>query len=299
MATPTDLITPTFLRKLDTNRPLAGLTTFRIGGPADGFITCESIDDVRAAAAYAKAEGKPLSVIGGGSNLLIADEGVRGVVVDISKMKSIHHFGTRVIAEGGAKLTSVIGYSARKGLQGIEGIAGIPGTVGGAVAMNAGGRYGEIGDAVESVEVITPDGELLRLSHRELRFGYRTSHLRKGIVVTVFLQLEEGESRFLTARAAEIAQAKVAAQPYTQFSAGCIFRNPEGSAHGAGKLVDMAGLKGECIGDAMISDRHANFIVNRGDARASDVVSLIERAKSRVKETFGIALETEVKRWAA
>lgn len=288
-----------FIRSIQSARSLAGLTTFRIGGPAFAFISCESIEDIQRAIAYAEAEGKSVRPIGGGSNLLIDDAGVDAVVIDISKLKSVQHEGTRVIADAGAKLTSVIGYAARKGLAGIEGIAGIPGTIGGAIAMNAGGKYGEIGDAVEAVDVITQSGDLIRMSKAELNFGYRCSSLNNGIVVRVFLQLDEGESRSLTARAAEISRAKVAAQPYTQFSAGCIFRNPQGSEHGAGKLVDMAGLKGERAGDAMISDRHANFIVNCGEARAADVISLIERAQARVENSFGVKLQTEVKRWAA
>lgn len=241
----------------------------------------------------------PLHVLGGGSNLLVSDEGVRGMVIELSSLKGVRLNRTYAYVDAGAKLSSVVAQTTRAGLGGMEGLAGIPGTVGGAICMNAGGRYGETGDTVERVVLVTREGELRQVSHEELRFGYRHSQLDGAIVVEVVFKLTRGDAGALTATQSLIGKGKIAAQPYNQHSAGCIFRNPAGAECGAGALIDRAGLKGERVGDAQISDRHANFIVNLGAARCRDVETLIERAQKRVHDAFGVELQTEVKRWAA
>jgi len=175
----------------------------------------------------------------------------------------------------------------------------MPGTIGGAVAMNAGGRYAEISQFVDWVVAMKPTGELIEVSGKDLGFGYRSSRLEGAMVIEVYLKLARGDVKELKANASRIHREKLAGQPYDQHSAGCIFTNPKGVGKGAGQLIDMAGLKGTREGDAQISERHANFIVNLGAATAANVNSLIERARRRVHEEFGIHLETEVKRWAA
>ncbi|MCK6440665.1 MAG: UDP-N-acetylmuramate dehydrogenase [Planctomycetes bacterium] len=292
-------VTSRIMRRIERNRPLAEFTTFRIGGPADHFLACESHSDVQQAADFCRQEGLTLRVIGGGSNLLIADEGVRGMVIDISKLKSVRLYGDRVAVEGGMKLNTLVATTAREGLAGLEGLAAIPGTVGGAIAMNAGGRYGEIGSVVERVVIVTPDGTMEQLTKEELRFSYRESQLRGGIVVEAYLKLNFGDASALVQTMSRISADKLGSQPYKLPSAGCTFRNPKGSEHSAGKLIEMAGLKGTRVGEAQVSTMHANFIVNLGHARAADVEELTRVTRERVYETYGVKLEREVKHWAA
>ncbi|MCA8940405.1 MAG: UDP-N-acetylmuramate dehydrogenase [Planctomycetes bacterium] len=285
--------------KVRQDFPLAPLTTFRIGGNADAYLQVSDGAETAQVVGAARQAGIPLAVIGGGSNLLVPDEGIRGLVLDLAQLKSIHADGKSVRVEAGVKLTKAITWTVNRGLAGLEGLAAIPGTIGGALAMNAGGRYGEIGDFVASVETISPKGGMETLDAEYLRFGYRHTQLDGHIVTAVNLRLGEGDAGLLKATMARISREKLAAQPYEKPSAGCIFTNPTGSELSAGRLVDQSGLKGLRRGDAQISEKHGNFIVNLGKARATDVEDLILEAKRRVFERFGIELKTEVRRWAA
>lgn len=292
--------------RISYNAALASLTTFRIGGNAEALLRAQDREDVLEAAALCRSQGIPLSVIGGGSNLLLPDAGVGGLVVLLEGLKGHRQAGTTFIVDAGANLSSVIAKTTRSGLGGLEGLAGIPGTIGGALAMNAGGRYGEIGDFVRSATLLLPSGDLRELTREQLNFGYRHSDLRGGIALSVTLELVAGNAQELVAEASRVAKSKLASQPYRIPSAGCIFRNParelvshlEGSP-GAGRLIDLAGLKGLRRGGASVSTQHANFIVNDGGASASDVLHLISDVKEGVKQKFGIELQTEVKQLAA
>jgi len=277
------------------SEPMRPRTTLRVGGAAEFFIEAQSLRDVADTVAAAAECGLPLHVLGGGSNLLIADEGVRGIVLSLHGMKKIKVFGTRVQVQAGASLASLVNQCSAAGLAGPQALAGIPGSVGGALAMNAGGRYGEIADYLDSVIWISPQGALQSRYREEIDFGYRTSELRQGVVIEAVLRGTQGERTQLIAQARTILQAKLAAQPYSEFSAGCAFKNPKG--HSAGKLIDLAGCKGLAVGGASVSDLHGNFIITSGDARATDVLELMQLVTARVRDAHGIELEPEVQTW--
>lgn len=275
--------------------PLSHRTTLRIGGPAEYFVEALSLRDVADTVSAARELGLPLHVIGGGSNLLISDHGVQGVVLSLHGMKKINVFGSKVQVQAGANLNTLVNRCSAEGLAGPQSLAGIPGSVGGALAMNGGGRFGEIADYVERVIWINPQGELESRYREEIEFGYRTSELREGVVIEAVLKGAPGERSELVARAREILQQKLAAQPYSEFSAGCTFKNPKG--HSAGRMIDLAGCKGLCVGGAKVSDRHGNFIINTGSAKAQDFLELMQQVTTRVFEAHGIELQPEVQVW--
>ncbi|MBX3460893.1 MAG: UDP-N-acetylmuramate dehydrogenase [Planctomycetes bacterium] len=275
--------------------PMAKLTTLRIGGPAQYFVSANTLRDVADTCAAARECGLPMHVIGGGSNLLVHDRGVAGIVLSLHGLKKIQPFGAKVHVQAGANLSALIAACNGAGIGGPQNLAGIPGTVGGALAMNAGGRYGEIADYVASVVWINEAGELQSLYREEIDFGYRHSSLRGGVVIEAVLEGKPGEKYELVATARRIMQEKLAAQPYSEFSAGCTFKNPKGQS--AGMLVDKAGCKGLSVGGAKVSERHGNFIVNRGDASATDMLELMTQVQRRVLETFGVELQPEVQIW--
>ncbi len=275
--------------------PLAKLTTLRIGGPAEFYVNATTLRDVADTVAAAREAGLPLHVLGGGSNLLVSDDGIPGVVLTLHGMKKIAPFGTKVQVQAGANLSTLVTACSAAGIAGPQGLAGIPGNVGGALAMNAGGRYGEIADYVERVIWISPGGELQSLYREEINFGYRSSSLREGVVIEAVIEGRPGDKAELIARARTILQEKLAAQPYSEFSAGCTFKNPKGQS--AGLVIDKAGCKGLSVGGAKVSERHGNFIVNRGDARAADILALMQMVQRRVYETCGVELQPEVQIW--
>jgi UDP-N-acetylmuramate dehydrogenase len=282
-------------RALSTNRPLAPLTTFRIGGPAELYFEPRCLRDVDDALRAAADCGLGVSVIGGGSNLLVDDRGVRGLVLNLRAMRGLRVFGRKVLVQAGANLHATVLACARAGIAGPEGLAGIPGSVGGALAMNAGGRFAEIFDFVERVMWISPVGRLEYRYREELAFGYRWSELREGVVLEAVLEGRAGNPAELTARAGSIMAEKKAGQPYTARSAGCAFMNPTGAS--AGRLIDQAGCKGLRVGGAQVSDLHANFIVNLGFATADDVSELMARVRRRVFEAHGVELQPEIRVW--
>lgn len=277
--------------------PLAPLTTWRIGGPAEFLVHATSLRDVADTVAACKAANLPLYVLGGGSNLLIADEGVRGVVLSLHAMKKMQAFGNKVHVEAGANLGTLITRCNHAGIGGPHGLAGIPGTLGGALAMNAGGRHAEIADFVERVVWLNPQGELESLYREEIDFGYRRSGLRFGVVIEAVLAGHHMPPAELMARTREIMKEKLAVQPYQEFSAGCCFQNPMGNS--AGRLIDLAGCKGMAVGGAQVSDVHGNFIVNTGSAQAAQVLELMRQVTQRVQQTQGVLLKPEVQMWPA
>ena len=276
------------------NEPLGGHTTLRIGGPAETFVVARTIEALAAALRAARRERKPLRILGKGSNVLVADDGVPGFVVVLEgEFQRVEIDGERIAAGAGAFLGGVCARAARAGLSGIEAISGIPSSIGGAVRINAGAYGGEIFDVLESVTLVSPDGALEERPASAIPHGYRwTSLVGSGeIVCRALLHLRSSPPEAIEARTREVTEKRRGALP-AQPNAGSIFKNPSGRF--AGKLLEDCGLKGVVRGGAEISDRHANVIVNRGSARAADVLELMRLMRRSVLERFGIELEPEV-----
>jgi UDP-N-acetylmuramate dehydrogenase len=275
--------------------PLAPRTAIRVGGPADLLVRPADADDLSALLSACEARAVPVTVLGGGANVLVADTGVRGVVVRLPP-----DFGEeaasedgRLVLSGGASTSRLVARAQELALVGCEFIAGIPGTLGGAVAMNAGTKIGEMKDVVARVEVATPRGARW-IPASELGFAYRTCHLPPGAVVTrVEVRLRRGDAAASLAAMQADKDRRRRTQPLTQPTWGSTFRNPPGDF--AGRLIEAAGLKGRRQGGAMWSDLHANFVVNLGGATARDCLALVRLARRTVRERFGILLEPEVR----
>lgn len=280
------------IRGLKKNESLAKHTTFGIGGPADWFCEAKTTEEVVEAVTAARKAEIPSFILGKGSNLLVADEGFRGLVIAIRNTQYVIR-NTEIIAEAGAPLAELVEMAAKSGLSGLEFAVGIPGTIGGAIAGNAGTANKWIGDLVEKVEVLGEDGEIHQLPTSECQFGYRTSRFKKTkeVILRVWLRLKKDEPKMIKKKMAEF-WAKRKNQPI-QKSVGSVFKNPPGKS--AGWFIDQCGLKGTRIGDAQISPKHANFIVNLGQASCQDVLKLISLAKEKVKQKFGVVLDEEIK----
>jgi UDP-N-acetylmuramate dehydrogenase len=274
---------------------LAPMTTFGLGGTARVVALPERIEQVVDAIHGAQMEGLPVRILGGGSNLVVSDAPFDGVVVRMRRLRARRFFADGVEAEAGVSFPLLVKETVERGLGGIETLCGIPGTMGGILAMNAGGRHGEIKDVVEWVDVLESDGSVRRLGRGEIVFGYRFSSLREKVVLGCRLRLAPGDPSVLARRRREIQEAKEASQPLHERTAGCMFRNPAGGS--AGRLIEEAGLKNARRGGARISPVHANFIVNEGNATAHDVLSLAEAARDEVRGRFGVTLEYEVVVW--
>lgn len=281
--------------------PLRELTTFRIGGPAEAFAVISGEEELRRILAYCRGQAIRVRVIGAGSNILAADDGVRGMVIKLSSsyFNRITITGNRVVAGAGASLPALIRKCAAAGLSGVEFLAGIPGTVGGATAMNCGvggeGSRRSIGDLVEHVKVMGYNGTLSLVDKRGAGFGYRGSAVSSGVIIAVSLCLKKSTPGKVASRLREWILAR-RGQEYRYPSAGCVFKNPPGGL-AAGKLIDDCGLKGARAGGAVVSEKHANFIVNTGAARFSDVRKLMRLVQRRVKLRYGIGLEPEIRIW--
>lgn len=286
-----------FRNVIRLDEPLAPHTWLKVGGPAQMFAEVRTISELEQLVRAADAEGVPVRLLGGGSNLLVRDEGVGGLVIRLigDEFTNVNVSGTTIRAGGAAPLSHVVSCAVAEGLAGLETLVGIPGTVGGAVKGNAGGRHGEIGEFVRSVDVMTARGEKFTRTGDELTFEYRFSSINELAVLSVELALKAGDPEEVARRLRQLWIAKKAAQPYSFQSAGCIFRNPRGMS--AGALIEQAGLKGTRIGGAEVSDRHANFIVTSPGATSADVLNLIDVIRSRVSEHHGIDLELEIKVW--
>ena len=286
------------------NEPMADHTTFEIGGPADVFVEAPSVVKLSQALDALKREGVPSFVLGNGSDLLVSDWGIRGVVFSTARLKTmrvdanwIPKFGVaRLYADCGVSLKDLAGAAAYAGLKGLEFASGIPGTVGGALFMNAGAYDHCMGDVVESAMVHFPSGEVKVLKNRELDFAYRSSRVREEgltVLTATFLLVPE-DPEVVRKRIDELTELRAAKQPLDMPSAGSTFKRPEG--HYAGKLIADAGLKGTRVGGAEVSRKHAGFIVNAGEASAKDVSELIDLVTRKVEEESGVALEPEVQR---
>ena len=277
------------------NEPMSRHTTFRVGGPADVMFLPSSADEVVRALEAAKAAGVPAIVIGNGSNLLVRDGGLRGLVVAMGDgFSAITREGNVLTAQAGASLARVAAQAHAAGLTGLEFASGIPGSLGGGCAMNAGAYGGQLSDVLIDAEVYL-DGGIRTLTRDEMRMGYRTTlPLREGgVVLSARFGLEPGDPEAIGAKMRELNARRREKQPLNYPSAGSVFKRPEG--YFAGALIEQAGLKGASVGGAQVSEKHAGFIVNTGDATASDVIELIARVQREVEARFGVRLETEVR----
>lgn len=278
------------------NEPMRKHTTFRIGGPADFYLCPHSAKEIQKTVAICREEELPYFILGNGSNLLVSDQGYRGVVIQLWKnVSDILVEGCRIRAKAGASLAKIAGEALQEGLTGMEFAAGIPGTLGGAVVMNAGAYGGEMKDILQEALVMDEQGEIFTLKKEELHLGYRTSIIKeKGyIVLAAALELKPGDRKEIKEKMDELKQRRVEKQPLDMPSAGSTFKRPEG--YFAGKLIMDAGLRGFSVGGAQISEKHCGFVVNTGKATANDVLTLIREVQKRVRDKFGVELETEVK----
>lgn len=275
--------------------PMKQHTTFKVGGPADVLVTPDlaHLPDV---VELCKKYSVPYYILGNGSNLLVGDKGIRGVVIVIAnRMSEIVCEGERIIAQAGATLGQIAGKAAETSLAGMEFAAGIPGTVGGAVVMNAGAYGGEMKDIIESVLVLDVEGKQLTLPVEELDLAYRHSCIpEKGyIVLQVTLNLTKGDKTEIRAKMAELRDQRLSKQPLEYPSAGSTFKRPEG--HFAGKLIMDAGLRGYQVGGAQVAEKHCGFVINKDNATAADIIALMQDVSDKVEAQFGVKLEPEVK----
>lgn len=282
---------------LQRDEPLAPYTWLNLGGPAQYLLTPRSIDELMEVVRVCHQEQIPIHVLGGGSNLLVKDEGVSGAVIRLTapEFGSVSIEGERVRAGGGALLSHVIAETVRVGLAGFENLAGIPGTIGGALCGNSGGRLGEISQLVECVTGLTSLGEKVVRTKDELSFDYRQSNLGDLVILEAEFVLTPGDPEAISQILKKNWITKKSVQPLSSQSAGCIFKNPRGQR--AGQLIEQAGLKGTRVGGAEISERHANFIVTHPGAKSGDVLTLIDLVRSKISEQFGVHLESEIKIW--
>lgn len=274
---------------------MASHTTFRIGGLADCFVELENEEQLIKIQKYLRQVGVPFFILGNGSNLLVSDDGYRGVILRIGpKMSRVRVEGCAVIAQAGASMAQIARTALEHGLTGMEFASGIPGTIGGGVVMNAGAYGGELGGIVTQVNVVNADGEVMELDNETMEFGYRTSTIRNHAftVTEVRLRLEKGDPQQIRARMEELAARRREKQPLEYPSAGSTFKRPDG--YYAGQLIMEAGLRGLQCGGARVSDKHCGFVVNTGNATAADVRELIREIQERVREQFHVNLETEV-----
>lgn len=277
-------------------QPLAPLTTWGVGGPAELYIEPADADELADTLRLLGRLGIPYRILGGGSNLLVSDRGVRGAVVSLARMARIEVSEPGIVsAEAGARLHQVVSFAARHGHSGLESLVGIPGRVGGAVFGNSGSRYGAIGDVVKALDLIEPDGTLMRVVPNEFFFRYRGSSVGNSVVVRAHLAVGPGDPRLLRARIRELIAERRRSQPGWLGNAGCVFRNPKDAS--AGRLIDEAGGKQLRAGKISVSRIHANFFLNEGGGTEGEVQRLVHRVRERVRQVHGVELEWEVRRW--
>jgi UDP-N-acetylmuramate dehydrogenase len=305
---------------------LSARTTIRVGGQAEWLLEPAHPDEFVAAWNAARERGFEPRVLGGGANLLVPDGLLPGVVITTERMGRVfrpHPDGgaregeefsprlpvlvplerdadARLVVWAGSSLPGLVRVTRDLGWAGFEGLAGVPGHLGGGVAMNAGGRWGATWDVLESVRVLAPDGTVQHLERAQCAPRYRDGNLGGAVVLGAVLRFRVDQRAAVQERVASFLREKSAAQPVTERSCGCVFKNPDpelSAGRTAGQLIDVAGGKGLAHGDALVSEKHGNFIVNRGRARAADVLALIEELRARVADRFGVRLETEVKIW--
>lgn len=277
--------------------PLAMHTWFQLGGPAEYFAEPRSVDELIALIHRCCEEEAPVRLLGHGSNILVRDEGVPGMVIRLSEpaFAEVEVADGTITAGCGAKLGRIVTTAVHEGLAGLESLVAIPGTLGGALHGNAGTHGGDIGQWAQEATVITRTGEVCTRHREEMFFDYRQSSLDELVILSARLQLEEDDPRELAKRLQKQWIVRKASQPMGHQSAGCVFRNPRGVP--AGELIDKAGLRGTRIGGAVVSDRHANFIIAEPEATSHDVLRLIDLVRAQVRERMGIELELELEIW--
>jgi UDP-N-acetylmuramate dehydrogenase len=292
------------------NEHMRRYTSFKIGGPAEAMFFPKDLSELKTVLNVARTRGIPLFILGRGTNLLVKDGGIPGITVNIKELNKIKIFRTQksnpslppftkgggggiIYAEAGVSLPRLLLFTARHGLEGLEFTAGIPGTLGGAIIMNAGTRDGEMKDVVDTVTLMDSDGEIKTVKRDDIPFGYRRSGLEGMIVVGASLRLRKGEPEIIKKKIRDRIKERMGREPSGLPSAGSVFKNPEPAP--AGKIIEELGLKGLRVGDAEVSQVHANFIVNRGKAKASDIISIINAIKEKVLKERKVVLEPEIR----
>lgn len=282
---------------IQTEEPMELHTTFRVGGPAQFFVTPETKEELKEIVRCCKEEEMPYYIIGNGSNLLVSDAGYRGVIIQVFKeMNKVTVRGDQILAQAGALLSAVAAEAARAQLTGFEFAAGIPGTLGGACRMNAGAYGGEMKDVLVEVHVLTQEGEFLTLTAEELDMGYRTSVIaqKQYIVLEALIGLAKGDPEEIRAKMDDLKNRRVTKQPLEYPSAGSTFKRPEG--YFAGQLIEQAGLRGFQVGGAQVSEKHCGFVINKDHATAAEIYELMRQVSEKVEENSGVKLEPEVRR---
>ncbi|WP_368489651.1 UDP-N-acetylmuramate dehydrogenase [Clostridium sp. BJN0013] len=270
-------------------------TSFKVGGPVDVLLTPENFNQVVDVVKLCKKENVPYYIMGNGSNLLVKDGGIRGIMIKLIKLNKIQVKGNKIVTESGASLKDISTVALENCLTGFEFACGIPGSVGGAVTMNAGAYNGEISNVIESAKVICNSGEIISLNREEMELGYRMSSILKNgyTILEVTFNLQKGNKQNIMSRIEDLNRRRNEKQPLEYASAGSTFKRPQG--HFAAKLIEDSGLKGESVGDAQVSEKHSGFIINKGNATARDILTLISIVQDRVKQNFDIDLYTEVR----
>lgn len=280
---------------ISLDEPMSKHTYFGVGGPAQVFVSPNDIEQIKEIYLLCQENKIPIFILGNGTNLLISDKGVNGVVIKPA-LNGISMNGSNIEVETGYALSHLVLNAINEGLSGLEGLIGIPGSIGGAVIMNAGGKYGNIGNCVSSVMGLNRFGEETIVDKSRITFGYRTSSLHdKILILSVNIKLTKGNPTELKSRFQEILKEKSLTQPLAEKSAGCVFKNPP--QNHAGALIEKAGLKGYTIGGAKVSEKHANFIVNTGNATAKNIIDLMNYIRETIKSKFGVTLESEIEIW--
>lgn len=280
---------------IEINALMKNHTSFKVGGPVDILVTPETYKQVQDVIFVCNKNSIPFYILGNGSNIIVKDGGIRGVVIKLCKLKNISIDGDTMICGSGALISSVSKKALNSNLTGLEFACGIPGSVGGAAAMNAGAYKGEMSQIIESAVVVTSKGNIRRLSNKELEFSYRTSAVLKYnlTVLEVTFRLKEGNYYDIKEKMKLLTRKRIERQPLEYPSAGSTFKRPEGFY--AAKLIEDSGLKGVSVGGAEVSKKHSGFIINKGDASAKDILQLIDIVQKKVKEEFNVELNTEVK----
>jgi UDP-N-acetylmuramate dehydrogenase len=284
-------------KKIKTKVNLAGLTSFKIGGQAEYFFEPQNLKSFQQALIFAKQAGLSVFILGAGSNILVSDSGLRGLVIKLSgkNFQRIDCQGSCIIAGSGLKLSQLISFAAKRRLSGVEFLAGIPGCLGGSLTGNAGAWGNSIGTLVKQLGALDYNGKLKILTPNQLKFGYRKSNLSKYIIIWAKLKLSAENKKVIVSRVKEYLARRKIVQNNRLPNAGCIFKNP--GQNSAGRLIDLCGLKGTRKGKAVICRQHANFILNTGNAKSRDVLFLMDLMQRKVKAKFNINLEPEIKIW--
>lgn len=282
---------------VEKDYPLSKKTWYRLGGNADYFITPNSVEQLEKIVQRCRENDIPMYVLGMGSNLLVPDEGIRAAVIQLRKgqFSKTEFDGNKITAWAGVEMSKLLTQCVERGLIGLECLAGIPGSIGGGVKMNAGGRFGDIGSYTSSVTLMDTDAKVFEKSKPELNFDYRTTNITAKFILNATFELAESDPEQVMRSLKEIWIYKKNNQPLNTKNAGCIFKNPKSTS--AGALIDRAGMKGLQIGGAVVSEKHANFIIAQKNCKSDDILRLIDTVKKRVKEQFDIDLELELEIW--